>query len=195
MRMNWNCEMRSEGREGRAAASGRGAPERSARLRGRLTLRLGPLGTPLRRITGSVIRDGGGGEASLKNSKISCTSRGTSNFCRWSGSIRKNIIGHRMRHGASHAIGHGTGRAMAVRGDQFLARSVFRGAVWLVTLLDQPAGKHGAGVFVDPLVEQSGKAREFIALERSTRSREKEFPRRLGWGTGHDGLLGLNACK
>ena len=94
---------------------------------------------------------------------------------------------------------------MAVRGDQFLARSVFRGAVWLVTLLDQPAGKHGAGVFVDPLVEQSanllaeiggmGKAREFIALERSTRSREKEFPRRLGWGTGHDGLLGLNACK
>ena len=191
--------MRRDDMEERAAASDRGAPGRSAWLRGALTLRPRPLGTAPRRIARSVIRDGVGGEASLKNSRISCTSCGTSNFSRWGESIRENIIGHRMRHGAWRANRHGIGCGMAVRGKQALTWTVFRNARRPLALLDEPARQHGAGVFLDPLIEQSAnllaeiggmtEAREFVALKRIARSREKKLPRRLGWGTGHVSLL------
>ena len=199
MAMNANCETGSGGAEKRAAASDRGAPGRSAWLRARRTPQLCPLGTLPRRITRSVIRDGRGGEASLKNLEMSRTSRGTANFGRWDGSIRKNIIGHRMRDGAWNGTARGIVRGMAVRGKQFLARGVFGGAGRPLALLDQPAREQGAGILFHPLIKQSanllaeiggvGKAREFVALERVARGREKKLPRRLGWGTGHVSLL------
>lgn len=183
--------MRMGGMEESAGASDRGAPRRSAWLRAGLTLRRGPLDTPLRRIARSVIRDGGGEEASLKSLKISCTSRGASNFNRWRRSIRKNIIGHGMAHGTTSGV--------AVRGKQSLTRSGFGSARRPFALLDQPAREHGAGVLFHPLIEQGAnllaeiggvaKAREFVTLKRVARSREKKLPRRLGWGTGHDSLL------
>ena len=79
-------------------------------------------------------------------------------------SIRQKIIGHRM----------------AVCGSRFgggLVRSGlgFRGENRAFALLDQPAGDHGVGVFVEPLVEQGRdllteigrvtEAREFVALQ------------------------------
>lgn len=195
MRMNANCEMRSESMEKRAAASDGGAPGRSALLREGLPGRLRFRDTPARRITRSVLRGGGGGEASLKNSKIGCTSRGASNFSRWPRSIRKNIIGHGMRPGTWH----GVGRGMAARREQISARGVLGSAGRAFALLDEPAGEHGAGVLFHPLIEQSanlfaeiggvGQTGKFVALERIARGREKKLPRRLGWGTGHVSLL------
>ena len=203
MAMSANCEKGRGGAEERAAASDRGAPVRSAWWRAGVTLRLRPLSALPRRITRSVIRDGSGREASLNNLKISCTSRGTSHFSGWDRSIRKNIIGHRMRHGICHGTGQGagcgSGRGMTVRGKQSLARGVFRRAGRPLALLDEPAREHGAGVLFHPLIEQSAnllaeiggvsEARKFVALERIARSREKKLPRRLGWGTGHVSLL------
>lgn len=209
MGMNGDGAVRSEGKERRAAASDRGAPGRSAWLRAGLTPRLGALGTPPLRITLRVIRSGGSGEAPLRILGIGCTSHGASNFSRRDGSIRKIIIGHRMRYGAwhrtGHGAGHGTRRGMDVRRKQSLARSVFRDARRTLALLDQPAREHGAGVLFHPLIEQRanllaeiggvGKARELVALERVARSREKKLPRRLGWGTGHVSLLRRTCAK
>jgi hypothetical protein len=209
MLLDGNSEMRNGGAEKRAAASDRGAPGRSAWLQAGPTLRPRRLGTPPRRITRSAIRDGGGGEASLKNSKISCTSCGTANFSRWGRSIRKNIIGHRMRHRTCHRTCHGTwhggGRGMAVRGKQTFARGEFRRAGRPFPLLDQPAREHGAGVLFHPLIQQGAnllpeiggmaKTREFITLERIPRRREKKLPRGLRWGTGHVGLLRRMRCR
>jgi hypothetical protein len=201
MGMDANSEMRNGGAEKRAAASDRGAPVRSAWLRAGLTLRLRRLSTPPRRITRSAMRDGGGGESSLRNSEISCTSCGTSNFNRWGRSIRENIIGHRLRHGAWH----GTGSGMAARGKQTFARGEFRRAGRSFPLLDQPAREHGAGVLFHPLIQQGAnllpeiggmaKTREFITLKRIARRREKKLPRGLRWGTGHVGLLKSDKCK
>ena len=191
--------------EEREAASDRGAPGRSAWLRAGQALRVRPTGAPPRGIARSAIRDGGGGEASLKNSKISCTSCGTSDFNRWRRSIRKNIIGHRMRHGTWPANRHGTGRGMSARGKQSIAGSAFRIAGRPFALLDQPAREHGASVFFHPLIEQSAnllaeiggmrEARKLVALKRIARSREKKFPRRLGWGTGHFSLLSRTCAR
>ena len=189
----------------RGTASDRGAPERSAWLRAGLTLTLCPLGTPPRRIARSVIRGGGGGEASIRSLQISCTSHGASDFSRWRRSIRKNIIGHGMRHRTWHGTGHRSGHCVAARGEQSLTWTVFRNAWRPLALLDEPARKHSAGIFFDPLVKQSAnllaeiggmsETRKFVALERVTRSREKEFPRRLCWGTGHVSLLERDGCK
>lgn len=205
MTMNANSETGNGGAEKRAGASDGGAPVRSAWLRARLMLLPLPLDTPPRRIAHSVIRDGGSGEASLKNSKIRCTSHGASDFYRWRRSIRKNIIGHGMRRGTWHGAGHGTGRGMAVRGEEALAGREFRYAGRPFSLLDQPAREKGAGVFFHPLIEQSanllaeiggvGKPRKFVALKRITRSREEKLPRRLGWGTGHGSLLRGTCAK
>ena len=104
-------------------------------------------------------------------------------------SIRQKIIGHRM----------------AVCGRRFgdgLVRSGpgFRGENRALALLDEPAGDHGVGVFVEPLVEQGrdllaeigcvSEAGEFVALQGVAGSGEKELPRRLG-AIGVHGALRL----
>jgi len=114
--------------------------------------------------------------------EMTFTSCGAANYMRRRGSLRKNIIGH----------------GMPVRWKQFLALGGC-GVAWRpLALLDQPTSEHGAGIFFQPLIKQCAnflaevggvsKTRKLIALERVTRSREKEFPRRLRWGTRHVGL-------
>jgi len=199
MRANANDEMRSDDIKKRTAASGEGAPERSAWLLAGMTPQLCSRSTPPRRIARSVIRDGGSRGASFRSSKIDCTSRRTSNSCRWSGSIRQNIIGHARRPGTLRRTGHAIRCGAAARGKQSLTQGVFGNARRPFALLDQPAREHGASALFHLLVEQRanllaeiggmGQSRKFVALKRIARSREKELPRRLGWGTRHDSLL------
>lgn len=96
-----------------------------------------------------------------------------------SGSIRKKVIGHRMR-------------SIAPR---WLARKHVRRPRGAFPLLEKPAGKHGGGVFLQPLVDQRGnflseirgvrQSRKFKTLEGVARSREKELPRGLSRAAGH----------
>ena len=99
-------------------------------------------------------------------------------------SIRQKIIGHRMAVCRSR---FGSGLIRSGLG--------FCGENRAFTLLDEPAGHHGVGVFVEPLVEKGrdllaeigrvAKAREFVALQRVAGSGEKKFPRRLSAAGGH----------
>ena len=102
-------------------------------------------------------------------------------------SIRQKIIGHRMA-----VRGSGFGGGLVRRGLGFRSKN---GAL---ALLDQPAGDHGVGVFVEPLIEKRryllaevggvAEPREFVALEGVAGSGEKELPGRLGAVRGH-GIL------
>ena len=94
--------------------------------------------------------------------------------------IRKKIIGRGM---AVPLLGRGVARVGIV--SRFLA-----GRRRTIAMLHQPAGQHRRGVFFEPGIEQlrdlfpkiGGMAQpgKFVALQRIARSREKEFPRRLG---------------
>lgn len=100
--------------------------------------------------------------------------------------IRQEIIGHRMAGGGSGWRGR-FGRGFGAGG-----------ANGALALLDEPAGKHGVGVFVEPLVEEGrdllaevggmAEAREFVTLESVAGSGEQEFPGRLGATGVHLGL-------
>ena len=103
-------------------------------------------------------------------------------FVQWDRSIRKKVIGHRMRCGvAGFAIG------TQVR----FARGAF-------TLLQEQPREGCVGVIVHPLIKQSsnlladisgmGQARQLKALQRVLGSREKELPRGLGRTSGHGDL-------
>jgi len=118
-----------------------------------------------------------------KHRKIAFTSSGASVRGRRDRPIRKNIIGHRMpafRRGRTGASGF-------LR----LRRALL--------LLHQPPREHGRRTFLKPLVEKRRdflaeiggmvEPREFIALQRVARGREKELPRRFGFLKGHTGLL------
>jgi len=103
--------------------------------------------------------------------------------------IRKNIIGH----------------GMGVLGRRLAGRGVFLYWRGTFALLHQPARKHGCGIFLHPLVQKRSdllakigsmvEAREFIALQRDSRSREKELPRRFGFAIGHGDLLAESLLK
>ena len=108
----------------------------------------------------------------------------------WSNeSIRQKIIGHRMA-----VCGRRFGGGLVRRG------LGFRGENGALALFDQPAGDHGVGVFVEPLVQKGrdlfakigsvAKPREFVALQGVARSGEKELPGRLGAVCGHGILRG-----
>ena len=102
-------------------------------------------------------------------------------------SIRQKIIGHRMAVG-----GKRFGCGLVRRG------LGFRSANGAFALLDEPAGDHGVGVFVEPLVEEGrdllaeigrvAEAREFVALQRVAGSGEKKLPGRLSAIGGHGAL-------
>jgi hypothetical protein len=191
MGVSANMEMRSSGAAKRTAARREDTPTRGAGLGSLSTLSPRPTGRLLRRNARSPLRGVHGGDTWIVNLQIKSTSCRATDYSRWRGPIRKNIIGHHSGHG------------MSIRGKQFLARSVFRSSRRPFALLDQPACQHGASVFFDPLIKQSAnllaeiggmtEARKFVALERIARSREKEFPRGLGSRTGHVGLL-VDGC-
>jgi len=92
---------------------------------------------------------------------------------------------------------------MAVRGSGVGGSRVggllrLRGKNGALALLDQPAGDHGVGVFVEPLIEQGRdllaeigrvtEAREFVALQGIAGCGEKELPGRLGATSVHVAL-------
>jgi hypothetical protein len=116
--------------------------------------------------------------------KIAFTSRRAA-ICVWpSGSIPKYYWTQNVR---SWTASPRPGRFPAVQG---------------ALLFDQPVREHGRRVLLHPLVKKHrdflaeiggmAETREFIALERGSRSRAKELPRGLGLGKGHIGLLGNN---
>jgi hypothetical protein len=89
--------------------------------------------------------------------------------------IRQEIIGHRMRRFGQQVAG----RTAVLPGHRALA------------LLDKQARQHGVGAFFHvnvqqltdllPNVRNMAQPGQFVALQRRTRGREKEFPRRLGF--------------
>lgn len=105
------------------------------------------------------------------------TSGRAANYGPWSASIRKKIIGHRMRPVAAR-----------FRGGKRLWGS--RGTL---PLLHKPARQHGGGVFFQPLIQHGGnflaeiggmgKTGQFKTLQRVPGSGKKELPWRLR-GTG-----------
>jgi hypothetical protein len=148
--------------------------------------RLGPamLGT----FPGSGPR--GFGDAKARNKmrveqrQIAFTSRGASVCGRRDRAITKKIIG----------------RGMSIFCESFNGRSVFRHVLGAFPLLHEPTGQHGGGIFLNPKIEKRAdllaeiggmaKPREFIGLQRISRSGEQELPRRLSFVVVHAGLLG-----
>jgi hypothetical protein len=120
------------------------------------------------------------GELCKSSQKMAITSRWTAIWGRGTRPIRKKIIGHSMT----------ASRGRFARGSR--PRHLRRP----LALLHQPARQHGGGILLEPLVEKRGdlfpeisgmaEAREFIALQRGARGREKELP---GWL----GLLAVHA--
>lgn len=111
--------------------------------------------------------------------------------------IRQEIIGHRLRgdlrvHGA---VSRGLRCGVAVRWAWF-GRSRFVGRDdGALPLLDEPAGEHGGGIFLDPGINEAGdlfaeiggvaEAGEFVTLQGVAGSGQKKFPGRLGAIGGH----------
>jgi hypothetical protein len=141
----------------------------------------------LRRMAQSVPCGENGIGLSSETRKINLTLCGAGAWRRRSRPLRKYIIGHEMASGVS-----------LLRKD-FFRRGLFGNRRLPLALVHQQARHHGAGGFIDPLIEQRAnlfaeiggmaKTGEFVALQRITGSREKELPGRLGLGTGHRRLL------
>lgn len=126
------------------------------------------------------------GELCESSRKIAITSRWAAISGRGNQPIRKKIIGRGMS---------GSRRRFARRsGLQHLRRTL--------ALFHQPARQHGGSVLFEPLVEKRAdflpeirsmaEAREFIALQRVARGREKKLPRGLGLLTVHAALQDNN---
>jgi hypothetical protein len=102
-------------------------------------------------------------------------------------SIRQKIIGHRMAVGRRRIGSGGFRRGFAGCG----ARAA-------IALLDQPAGDHGVGVFIQPLIQERrdllaeiggvAEAGKLVGVQGVAGSGEQELPRRLGALRGQEGL-------
>ncbi len=114
------------------------------------------------------------GELCESSRKMAITSRWAPICSRGNRPIRKKIIGRGMS-ASRRRFARGSGL-------QHLRRTL--------ALLHQPAGQHGGSILLEPLVEKRAdllpeirsvaETREFVALQRVTRGREKELPRGLG---------------
>ena len=90
------------------------------------------------------------------------------------------------------------GRAIAVGGSGVRGRGVPGDRKSAFALFDEPAGEHGCGVFLEPLIEQGAdllaeiggvaETREFVRLQSIARSGEKELPGSLGTELRHRDL-------
>lgn len=106
-----------------------------------------------------------------------------------------SVCGPRERPIRKKIIGHG----MSVFRKSFTRGSVFLRLLRAFLLFHQPARQHGRGIFLDPKIEQRAyllaeiggmvETREFIALQRVSRSGKKKLPRRLSFVVVHAGLL------
>ncbi len=126
------------------------------------------------------------GELCESSRKMAVTSRWAAIGGRRPRPIRKKIIGRSMS-AFRRRFARGSGL-------QHLRRTL--------ALLHQPAGQHGGSILLEPLVEKRAdflpeirsmaQTREFVALQRVTRGREKELPRGLGLLAVHTALLDDN---
>lgn len=126
-------------------------------------------------------------ETSLENpiepAKNCTLSRCAASYGRRDRLIRENIIGHRMRAARRIAVFRFARRRRVLNSQRVLA------------LLHEPSREHGGGVFFQPGIKQLAnffaeicgvaEPREFVALERIPRSRQKELPWRLRLLDGH----------
>ncbi len=123
------------------------------------------------------------GKLWIEHRKIAFTSSGASICGRRDRPIRKKVIGH----------------CMSVFREGFGRSNVLLRLLRAFPLLHQPARQHGRGIFLHPQVEKRAdllaeiggmaEPREFIALQRVSRSGEKKLPRRLSFVVVHAGLL------
>jgi hypothetical protein len=114
-------------------------------------------------------------------------------------SSRTSICGRRDRPIRKKIIGHG----MSVFPERFAGGNAFQHLLRPLLLFHQPARQHGCGVFLHPKIEKRAdlfaeiggmtETREFVALERVSRSREQKLPRRLGLVIVHEGLQAAGA--
>ena len=134
-----------------------------------------PLGSEADQVIGDIFR----ANATNKLQKT-CKTSGWAAVCALRGvSIRKKIIGHRMRDGIA---GFASGKQVR------LARGAF-------AFLQKETRKSCVRVVVHPLIKQGRnlladiggmrKTRELKALQRILGSREKKLPRGLGRTSGH----------
>jgi hypothetical protein len=131
--------------------------------------------TPLRLYDGSKKGVRKGVDPRRQAQKTGAASRGAASPGWRNRLIRQEIIGHRMRRFGQQVAG----RTAVLPGHRALA------------LLDKQARQHGVGAFFHvnvqqltdllPNVRNMAQPGQFVALQRRTRGREKEFPRRLGF--------------
>jgi hypothetical protein len=169
--------------EGRCGARGSEALAKNAEAYGLPSRRRTKLDTLLNHWVSKAISGKAGGELRKMPRKIAITSRWAAVCGRRDRPIRKKIIGHGMSVLQQSLAGRG--------GLQHLRRAL--------ALLHQPAREHGASILFKPKIEKRAdllaeiggmvETREFVALQRSARSREKELPRWLGLVADHAGLL------
>jgi hypothetical protein len=174
--------------ERKCGARGCEAFAENAETSGLPSLRRRKLDTLLNQRASSAISGKAGGESRKMRRTIVITSKWAAVCGREDLPIRKKIIGHGMAALQQSLAGR--------RGLQHVRRAL--------ALLHQPAREHGASILFKPLIEKRAdllaeiggmvETREFVALQRSARSREKELPRRLGLVTGHASLL-MNSVR
>jgi len=101
--------------------------------------------------------------------------------------IRQKIIGHKMAVGWRRT------------GGGFIRRSLDVGGAHIAfAQLEEHAGDHSVGIFIEQLIEERvdflaqiggvTETRKFVAVQGIAGSREEEFPRRLGAAGGHVAL-------
>ena len=144
----------------------------NAGARGWMPLGRMTLGTPPGPSDRAFMDAGAGCKVQMEHRKMAFTLSGASVCGRRGRAIRKKIIGHGM---------------FASR-ERFSRGNVLLPVLRAFPLLHQPAGQHGCGILLHPKVEKRAnllaeigsmaETREFIALQRISRSREKKFPRR-----------------
>lgn len=141
------------------------------------------LGTPPGPSDRGFVSARASGKLRIERRKIAFTSSGAAVCGRRDRPIRKKVIGH----------------GMSVFRERFAGGSVFLRLLRAFPLFHQPARQHGRGIFLHPEVEKRAnflaeiggmaETREFIALQRVSRSREKKLPRGLGSVVVHASLL------
>jgi len=162
--------------------------QRFAALRGSATAnalgsrRLLRADTSARRTPGASESAQTAGESGHKREIDGLRSRPATRSGRRSRLIREKIIGHGLPF--VPAVFAGATGVPAVR--------------WTLALLHEPARQQGRTVFLHPLIQQNGnllskiggvrEPRELVGLQGIARSRQQEFPRRLGLVVGHKGL-------
>jgi len=138
---------------------------------------------------GSAVSAGSGAKTGFFTQILGLRSQTVAKFACRSGLIREKVIGHSVGRSTAPA-----GRdALVCRGGERLFGVVRRAVVasrGTFALLHQPARQHRRGIFFQPGIEELrdlfaeiggvAEPRKFVTLQRVSRRREKELPRRLG---------------